>query len=82
MKNELKKLIEQYENLIKIDGFDDCIVGVVNRFNQEPILCYDYNKVITKLSKDMSYEDAIEYFDFNIIGAYVGEQTPCFLDKG
>ena len=24
----------------------------------------------------MDYEEAIEYFDFNIQAAYVGEQTP------
>jgi len=27
----------------------------------------------------MSYEEAIEYFDFNVTGAYVGEHTPMFI---
>jgi hypothetical protein len=31
--------------------------------------------------KDMSEEEAWEYFDFNIAGAYVGEHTPFFLEK-
>jgi hypothetical protein len=28
----------------------------------------------------MSYEQAIEYFDFNIACAWVGENTPIFLE--
>ena len=30
----------------------------------------------------MTYEEAVEYFEFNVIGAWVGEQTPMFLTKG
>jgi hypothetical protein len=29
----------------------------------------------------MEYDEALEYFDFNIAGAYVGEQTPIFIHK-
>jgi hypothetical protein len=29
----------------------------------------------------MSYEEAIEWYDFNIIGAYVGEKTPVFMES-
>jgi len=29
----------------------------------------------------MPEEDAEEFFDFNVQGAYVGEATPVFLDK-
>jgi hypothetical protein len=28
---------------------------------------------------DMEEEDAIEYFEYNTRGAYVGENTPAFL---
>jgi hypothetical protein len=27
----------------------------------------------------MEYEDALDYFNFNVSGAYVGEQTPIWL---
>jgi hypothetical protein len=27
----------------------------------------------------MSYEEALEYYHFNVTGAYVGENTPAFL---
>jgi hypothetical protein len=29
----------------------------------------------------MSYEEAIEYFEYNVLGAYVGENTPIFIDN-
>jgi hypothetical protein len=66
--------------MMKIDGHDEAILGVVNRFGQDPILCYDYEKVISQLVTDgMSMEEAVEWFDFNIIGAWVGDGTPCFI---
>jgi len=27
----------------------------------------------------MTYEEAVEYFEYNQMGAWVGERTPCFL---
>jgi len=61
------------------DGFDDCVMGVVYSFSGEPILAYDYHKVIKKLMKDMSEEDAIEHFNFHIVGSYVGKSTPVYI---
>jgi len=63
------------------DGFDDCIVGLASRFDLEPVVAYDYNKVISKLRKRdrMTEEDAVEYFNVNIIGAWVGNGTPIFV---
>jgi hypothetical protein len=28
----------------------------------------------------MTYEEALEFYDFNIGSAYVGEQTPIYID--
>jgi hypothetical protein len=65
----------------KIDGFDDCIVGVVERINMTSMLCYDPDKIVSKLIREhqMSWEEAQEHFDFNIRDSYVGEDTPCYL---
>lgn len=63
-----------------MDGFDDCIAGVVHRCGQPTIICYDKEKVLEQLMDDgMTDEEAIEYFEYNQIGAWVGEQTPCFI---
>ena len=31
------------------------------------------------MSHDMSEDEAIEYFEFNYLGAYLGESTPIFF---
>lgn len=79
--NQLLELYDGFE-MIKMDGYDHCIEGIVERFGQEPILCYNYNKVIKELVKQgMSEDEAIEFFEFNQIGAWVGDSTPCFIKK-
>ena len=75
------ELSENYEDLTFADGYDDCIVGIVTQFGRDPIVCYDYNKVLANLmTQGMSEDEALEFFEFNILGAWVGEATPCFLD--
>ncbi len=59
------------------------LVGMVMRFGQEPIACYDYDKVIAQYMADgMTDEEAVEFFEFNVIGAWVGDRTPCFIRLG
>jgi hypothetical protein len=70
--------LDDYPDLIKADGLDDAIVGVINRCGTQA-LCYDINKVIAILMQDMPEEDAWEYFYYNIEGCYVGEHTPVYL---
>lgn len=79
MIQEIAEFAEENEMLM-MDGYDDCIVGVVERFGQPPLVCYDRDKVIESHMKDgMSYEEAEEFFEFNQIGAWLGEGTPCFI---
>ena len=68
---------EQQEDIVFFDGFDDAIVGIIKKFNSYSVL-YDTNKVIQILMKDMSEEDAYEYFSYNIESAWLGENTPAF----
>jgi len=65
-----------------MDGYDDCVIGVVTRFGQQPILCYDRDAILQSLmGQGMSRDEAVEYFEHNQIGAWVGDATPCFLEK-
>lgn len=59
----------------KADGFDEAILGVANDFTL-PRLVYSVSKCLEILSREMPEEDVLEYFTFNVSGAYVGEQTP------
>jgi len=77
----LDDLYEKYDDLLKIDGFDGAIIGVGERCSQEPLLIYDYNKIIEILMKDMPYEEAVDHCSFNIAGAWMGNQTPIILFK-
>lgn len=71
-----------YPEAVKMDGFDDCIVGIVHRHTQGPIICYDIEKVKEKLkSEGMTEEEAVEYMDYNQMCAWVGARTPCFLER-
>ena len=87
MKSISKELIAEHlsDDAMILDGFDDCIVGAVERFGMNPVLLYDTDKILEKLTSEdeMSFDEATEYFDFNILGAWMGDGTPCFsLSRG
>jgi hypothetical protein len=64
------------------DGFDDAIVGVGSAFGGDLCAIYDADAIVESLMKQgMDYAEALEFYDFNIAGAHVGEQTPIFMHK-
>jgi len=65
------------------NGYDDCILGIAERCSKPLLVVYDTEKILEKLiDRDgMTYEEAREFFDFNIAGAWVGEGTPLFLTR-
>ena len=71
------------KGLLIADGLNDAFIGIIMRFNVlEPVACYDYDRVIQVLMEDgTTEEEAIEYFEYNVIGAWVGERTPCYLRR-
>lgn len=66
-----------------MDGFDDCIIGIVEIAPSTRVVCYDRERVVEQLitEHDMTSEEAWDYHGFNQSCAYVGEGTPAFLDK-
>lgn len=65
------------------DGFDDAIIGMAERINLGPVVAYSVEKIIKILiDRDgMSMEEAYEYYSFNIVGSWMGEFTPIFVEK-
>ena len=62
------------------EGHDGDLIGVCDRFGMEPVAAYDYDRFIGRLMKGgMSEENAAEWFDFNVIGAWMGNGTPVFI---
>ena len=70
---------EEYPDLMILDGFDEAIVGVVERIGLLAV-CYDRSKILKVLMRNMNETEAVEYFEFNILGAYMGESSPVYLD--
>jgi len=68
------------QGLLLADGLDAAFIGTGERWGQPNVAVYDKDKCINILAENMSYEEAVEYFNFNIAGAWVGEQTPIFVD--
>jgi hypothetical protein len=69
----LDKIIEWFpeEDILKADGFDEAIIGIDTN---EMRLIYSVSKCIQILCRDMNEEEAVEFFDFNIRGSYVGDK--------
>ena len=64
------------------DGFEKALIGVGYQFNTE-LAVYDWEKCVEILIErdQMTYEDAVEFMDFNVTGAWVGKSTPVFVVK-
>jgi len=71
------------DNILLADGFDNCLMGFVSNDQGNPVAVYDKWKMIKQLAKDLKSDDgeALEYFEFNVQGAYVGQFTPKYLDR-
>jgi len=82
---KLEQIVDWYpdEELLSADGFEDCVIGVIYDGNLGVHkLVYSRSKCIELLiTRDkMCKEEAEEYFDFNVEGAYMGEKTPIYVD--
>ena len=70
--------------IILADGQEAAFVGIAERFEPDGhhrfFAVYSYAKMIQICQADgMDREEAIEYLEFNTLGAYVGETTPAFI---
>ena len=65
---------------VPADGFEEALIGDGQQFN-DPDAVYDTQKCLSILQErdGMSEDEAVEYFDYNVQGAYVGDSTPIFL---
>ena len=76
-----KELCEHFgDDLLFADNFDNSIIGVTTGFNSG-VVVYDGNKMVKELmyQHNMTDEEAWEYLEYNVFGAYVGEKTPIYV---
>ena len=84
--NMTREALEEYlgqmgETPLLMDGFDEACIGFSQRINEPFLAVYSYNKMVEVLMErdGMDDEEAMEYIDFNCVGAWMGEKTPIIV---
>ena len=66
--------------MLRADGFDEAILGIARRCGQPDLVAYSVTKCLEILMRDgATYEEAVDHFEFNTAGAWVGEETPVWI---
>jgi len=76
MSEQLDRILSYYpdEEFIIATGFNEAIIGV-DEYSMR--LIYSMEKCLDILmDQGMAQDEAEEYFDYNVAGAYVGDKTP------
>ena len=82
LKDQVLDLLEEIDpDILVPDGLEEAIVGYAERSCAPTVAVLDTDRCIDILMEDgiEKREEAIEYFEFNILGSYVGEHTPVFV---
>ena len=68
--------------MMTADGFDEAIIGSITSYGRGETVLYSTQKILeVMMERDgMTEEDAIEFFNYNIIGSYNGNGMPAFLN--
>ena len=80
-----KDIIDLYSDdepdILFADGFDKAIVGVTWDGERTRVV-YKTEGILKILMErdEMTYDEASEYFDFNVAGSYMGVYTPLYLE--
>ena len=74
------------EKILRADGLDEACIGWTDSWNGKERnirLVYDIAKVINIIQErdGSTYEDALEHFEYNIAGGYVGKSTPIYVNS-
>ena len=62
----------------EIKRFESAIIG---QSDADLRIVYSVEKIIDILSEDMTREEAQEFYEYNILGAYMGEMTPIYVSE-
>ena len=85
----IREWISEYnDKALCADGFDEAILGVAIIHGGDYVVAYDRERCIQILMDEFEptledgedlYTIAVEYFEYNVAGSYVGEFTPMFI---
>jgi hypothetical protein len=74
---------EKIPPIMLAEGFERAFLGIAEDYAGHPRAVYDYGKClrILMIEKCMSQDEAIDTMDFKVVGAFVGEATPIFVQR-
>jgi hypothetical protein len=76
---QLNELLGEDTNVPYPTDLADAIIGIVEQFDKPPVVLLDRDKCIEILQEQwISYEEAEEHLNYNVIVSYIGDQTPMF----
>jgi hypothetical protein len=81
IREELAEIWDQDLLFMSEPEYDDAIIGVMERAGGSPVIAYDTQKILDILERSMSVEEAQEFFEYNILGAYMGDRTPVYITQ-
>lgn len=93
-KNSVRKKINNFievvysdysDKILLADGFDNAFIGIAENSEGNPVAVYSVDKCLDILAEQFKDQDdpqgdAIDFFEFNVRGSYVGEFTPMFVN--
>lgn len=67
------------EECLTADGFDAALVGCT--YGANVVAVYDIQRMIDVLvNEGMEHDDAVEFLEYNVVSAYLGEKTPLYVN--
>lgn len=75
---KIKDIRELNEEAIVLPDFHDALIGYVRMFDQLIALYHEEKCIDALIKHGMTFDDAVEYFEYNIIGSYLGDYSPGF----
>lgn len=79
-KQIIERISEINPDALFADGFDQAIIGYTQNGKSPVVAVYDVEKCIVILtSSGMPLKEAVEYFEYNVLGGYFGENDPIFV---
>ena len=83
------KNIEEFANEMGLEdlsispanGLEEAFLGMAERFGAPMVPVFSYDMCIQILMRDngWSYDEAIDYFHYNILGAFLSDDQPIYL---
>ncbi len=76
-------MAKEQKQIMLVMGLDRAFIGLTREWSGHVRAVYDYDKAVKHFMRrdKMTEEEATEHMEFNVVGAYVGEATPLWVNR-